>query len=132
MSYTFPFSTCETPHKKGIAQPYSALFNGINCAIICYFLLQTKHNYTFVLFFFILCFELFHVFSHSVHLSGSIQTNIIHLLSYAINISLLFFFYNYTTILPSLTFILFCMGLIVLDIYLFFNMNLIYFNMNIS
>ena len=22
--YTFPFNSCETPNKKGIAQPYSA------------------------------------------------------------------------------------------------------------
>ena len=35
--YTFPFDTCEKPNKNGIAQPYSAFFNIINCVIIFYF-----------------------------------------------------------------------------------------------
>lgn len=67
--YTFPFNTCEIPNKKGVAQPYSALFNLINCIIIFYFLLKTKNNYTFILLFSILCFELFHTFSHSIHIT---------------------------------------------------------------
>lgn len=68
--YTFPFSTCEKPNKNGISQPYSSLLNLINCLIIFYFLIKTKQNYTFILIFCILCFELFHVFSHSIHISG--------------------------------------------------------------
>ena len=38
--YTFPFNTCEKFNKTGIAQPYSSLFNLINCLIIFYFLLK--------------------------------------------------------------------------------------------
>ena len=83
--YTFPFSTCEKPNTTGIAQPYSSLLNLINCLIIFYFLLKVKQNYTFILLFFILCFELFHVFSHSIHITGTIQINITHMLSYCIN-----------------------------------------------
>jgi len=70
--YTFPFDTCEKTNKNGIAQPYSALFNLINCLIIFYFLLKTKHNYTFILLFSILCFELFHLFSHIIHIIVSL------------------------------------------------------------
>ena len=125
--YTFPFSTCEKPNKTGIAQPYSSLLNLINCLIIFYFLLQTKQQYAFTLLFFILCFELFHVFSHSIHISGSIQINITHILSYCINFSFLFFFYNYMKILPSIWFIIFYAFLIFCDIYAFCNMNVVYY-----
>ena len=125
--YTFPFNTCEKPNKNGIAQPYSALFNLINCVIILYFLLKTKQKYTFILLFSILCFELFHVFSHSIHISGSIQINITHLLSYCINFAFLFFFYNYVKKIPSISFIIFYIFLIFFDIYVFSNMNVVYY-----
>ena len=124
--YTFPFSTCEKPNKNGIAQPYSSLINLVNCLIIFYFLLKTKQNYTFILLFCILCFELFHVFSHSIHISGPIQINITHMLSYCINIEFLFFFYNYTKKLPSTWFIAIYLLLILFDIYAFCNMNVVY------
>jgi len=125
--YTFPFSTCEKPNKNGIAQPYSSLLNFINCIIIFYFLLKTEQNYTFVLLFFILCFELFHVFSHSIHIDGPIQINITHALSYCINFAFLFFFYNYTKKLPTMWFITFYLFLIFFDIYAFCNMNVVYY-----
>ncbi len=125
--YTFPFNTCEKPNKFGIAQPYSTLFNLINSIIIFYFLLKTKKNYTFILLFSILCFELFHVFSHSIHISGSIQINITHLLSYCINFAFLFFFYNYMKKIPSIWFIIFYVFLICFDIYVFSNMNVVFY-----
>jgi hypothetical protein len=125
--YTFPFSTCEKPNKNGIAQPYSTFLNFINCLIIFYFLLQTKQNYTFILLFSILCFELFHVFSHSIHITGSIQINITHLLSYCINFAFLFFFYNYVNQLPSILFLFFYIFLIFFDLYTFCNMNVVYY-----
>lgn len=126
-NYTFPFSTCEKPNINGIAQPYSSLLNLINCLIIFYFLLKIKHNYTFILLFFILCFELFHVFSHTIHVSGSIQINITHILSYCINFAFLFFFYNYLQKIPNTWFILFYIFLIIFDIYTFYNMNVVYY-----
>jgi hypothetical protein len=125
--YTFPFSTCEKPNKYGISQPYSSLLNLINCLIIFYFLIKTKQNYTFILIFCILCFELFHVFSHSIHISGSIQINITHMLSYCINFAVLFFFYNYVKKIPSSGFIIFYVFLIFFDIYIFCNMNVVYY-----
>lgn len=44
MEYTFPFNTCETPNKNGIAQPYSALFNAINCLVIVYFFSKNENK----------------------------------------------------------------------------------------
>ena len=125
--YIFPFNTCETVNKKGIAQPYSALFNLINCCIILYFLLKTENIYTFILLFSILCFEAFHVFSHSIHIPGSLQINITHLLSYCINFSFFYLFYNYTNKFPSIYFIIFYLILICFDIYSIFNMNVVFY-----
>ena len=125
--YTFPFDTCEKPNKNGIAQPYSVLLNIVNWLIIFYFLLKTKRNYTFILLFVILCFESFHVFSHIVHIDGSIQINITHTLSYCINFAFLYFFYNYLKKLPSIWFIIFYVFLIFFDIYTFCNMNVVYY-----
>jgi hypothetical protein len=125
--YTFPFNTCEKVNKNGIAQPYSLFFNLINCIIILYFLLQTKNNYTFMLLFLILCFELFHSFSHIVHIKGSIQLNIIHLLTYLINFAFFYLFYSYTKKFPNKFFILYLIVLVCLDIYSIFNLTIIYY-----
>ena len=96
MKLTFPFNSCEIPNKNGIAQPYSTLVNVINCLVIVYFLVKTTTNYAFLLIASILCFELFHLFSHSIHIPGSIQTIVIHVISYFINISFFYAFYSYT------------------------------------
>jgi hypothetical protein len=125
--YTFPFNTCEKPKKNGMAQPYSALFNLINCVIIFYFLLKTKQKYTFILLFSILCFELFHVFSHIVHIQSSIQTNIIHLLTYFINLAFFYVFYCYTNKLPSYDVVFYLIVLVCFDIYSFFNLSIVFY-----
>ena len=125
--YTFPFHTCETPNTTGVAQPYSAFINVVNCAIIMYFLLQTTKPYTFLLLFTILCLEAFHTFSHSIHIPGFIQLNITHMLSYCINIAFLLFFYHYVKKIPKGWFIMFYLLLIVFDIYAFCNMNVVYY-----
>ena len=125
--YTFPFDTCEKSNKNGIAQPYSALFNLINCLIIFYFLLKTKQKHTFILLFSILCFEIFHLFSHIVHIKGSIQTNITHILTYLINLSFFYAFYCYTKQIPSFQFIIYLFILVCFDIYSLFNLSIIYY-----
>ena len=125
--YTFPFNTCEKPNKNGIAQPYSAFFNLINCLIIFYFLLKTKENYTFILLFSILCFELFHSFSHIMHITGSMQTNITHILTYFINFAFLFFFYCYTNKFPSYEFVFYLIALICFDIYSLFYLSVVFY-----
>ena len=125
--YTFPFDTCEKINKNGIAQPYSALFNFINCVIIFYFLLKTKQHYTFLLLFSIFCFELFHLFSHILHIEGQIQINITHSLTYFMNLAFFYAFYSYTNKLPSYEFILYLILLVCFDIYSIFNLTIIYY-----
>jgi hypothetical protein len=125
--YTFPFNTCEKNNKNGIAQPYSALFNIINCLIILYFLLKTKHFYSFILLFAILCFELFHVFSHIVHIKGTIQTNVTHILTYLINFSFLYVFYFHTKKIPSYEFIFYLIILVCFDIYSLFYLSIVFY-----
>jgi len=124
IDYTFPFNTCEKK-REIIAQPYSVFVNLINCVIILYFLLKTTKFHTFLFIFIILCFELFHVFSHSLHIEGNIQVNITHTLSYAINFALLYTLYKRTNILPSTLFIIYYIFLIITDIYVFNNYNVV-------
>ena len=125
--YIFPFNTCEKINKNGIAQPYSSLFNLINCLIILYFLVKTKHVYNFALLFSILCFELFHLFSHIVHIKGSIQTIVTHFITYLINIAFLNVFYWYTNKLPNYTFIFYLFLLVCFDIYALFNLSIVFY-----
>jgi hypothetical protein len=125
--YIFPFNTCEKPNKNGIAQPYSVFFNLITCSIIFYFLMNTKTNPSFLLLFCILIFESFHVFSHIVHIPGSMQINITHLLTYFMNIAFFYLFYSYTKKLPSYEFITYMCLLVILDIYTFYNYSFIYY-----
>jgi len=124
--YTFPFNTCESV-QPGIAQPYSALLNLINSLVIFSFLLRTTRLSSFLVLVSLLCFELFHTFSHVIHIPGSIQTTVIHGLAYTVNASLLFFLYQYSNHMPHLAFLLFCSVLLVGDIYAFFYMDLIYY-----
>jgi hypothetical protein len=126
-SYTFPFDTCEKPREKGIAQPYSVFVNIINCIIVFYFLCQTKNKYTFSLLFSILCFEMFHTFSHCIHIKSNLQINITHILSYFINFSFLYLFYNYTKKIPSILFIIYYILLICFDIYSFIYFNVVFY-----
>jgi len=125
--YTFPFNTCEKPNKTGVSQPYSALFNFINCVIISYFLLKTKKWHTFILLLSILCFECFHLFSHIIHIKGNIQTNITHILTYIINFSFFYTFYVYTKKLPSYEFIFYLASLICFDIYSLFYLPIVFY-----
>jgi hypothetical protein len=125
--YTFPFNTCEKVNNTIPAQPYSVFFNLINCAIIFYFLLKTKQNNTFMLLLSILCFELFHTYSHCIHINGSIQINIVHSLTYFMNIAFFYLFYTYTKKVPSNEFIVYILFLVLFDIYSFLNLTIIYY-----
>jgi hypothetical protein len=125
--YAFPNSTCEKTNEHGISQPYSATLNIINCVIIFYFLLRTKHVYTFMLLGSILLFELFHAFSHIIHIHSSIQTNTIHVITYFINFFVLMVFYNFTKTLPSNSFMCILLLLILFDIFALINLSLIFY-----
>lgn len=118
-TYTFPFNTCEIPNKEGISQPYSVFFNLVSCFIIIYFLCITKSNYSKLLLFSILLFELFHTFSHSIHYNNYSQIIITHLLAYFVNFCYLFALYCYSNIFPSKIFLFYLIILILFDIYAF-------------
>ena len=126
-SYTFPFDTCETPNKKGIAQPYSVLINIITCFIILYFLCYTKNTYTFLFLFSLFIFEVFHTFSHSIHIKGKLLYTITHIAAVFVNIAFFSLLYHYTNKLPNIYYLLFLVGIIIVDIYCFFNLSFIYF-----
>lgn len=123
-NYNFPFDTCEKPYEDGITQPYSVAINSIVCIMIFYFLCKSQSFQSFLLLFSILCFELFHVFSHTIHIKGHIQTNIIHILAYLVNITLFYLLTKYSY--PSSVFLFFCFTIILFDIYAVFFMNVIY------
>jgi hypothetical protein len=135
--FTFPFDTCETPNKTGVAQPWSAFVNLVNCVIVFYFLLKTKHVYTFALLLSLLCFELFHMFSHIVHIPGLFvqntygisltHTTIVHSLAYLVNLSFIYTLYRYTKQIPSYVFILYLVVLVCFDIYSVFHLPVIYY-----
>ena len=125
--FIFPSNTCEKSNKNGIAQPYSTLINSIGCIMIFYYLLKSKKNYIFTLFFSMLFFELFHMFSHMNHIDNIFQTKIQHFLSYCVIISILYLFYCYSNKSPNYQFIFTFIVLICFDIYSILNLNLIYY-----
>jgi len=125
--HTFPFDTCEKVNETGIAQPYSTLFNVVNSAIILYFLWKSKHTYTQVLLTSILCFQLFHTFSHSLHIPGTVQVNVIHILTYFMNLAFFYAFYSYTNVFPQYGFMLYLLLVVCFDIYSVMNLSLFYY-----
>ena len=141
-SFTFPFDTCETPNNTGIAQPYSLIVNLIIICVIFYFFLisgcltfreaskqridvKCKSFPSALLLLSILCFEIFHTFSHMVHIPGNIQTYIVHFFAYCVNSSLFYLLYRYTSKFPSNGFLLYLCLLILLDLYALTHMKFI-------
>jgi hypothetical protein len=125
--FIFPFSTCETPKKDGIAQPYSVLANMLSIFVILYFLFQTKHIYPFLLLLSFLAFECVHAFSHTIHLPGYVQNNITHCIAYTINVFYLLTFYHYTKHAPNITFLIFLVCLTIFDVYSLMFLSFVYY-----
>jgi len=121
MEYTFPFSTCESPQETGVAQPFSAFVNAVNCLVILSFLLRTRKPAPFWLLAAILVFEVVHVVSHMVHVAGTVQVTVTHVLAYGINFALLFLFGK-----PRRGAAFLYVALIGLDLYAFFRLNVVY------
>jgi len=116
----FPMETCEKTDKDGwIDQPYSTAVNCLNTLIILFFLIQTKHTYTFFFLFSIFLFQIAHTFSHAFHIDGSIQMNIIHGLAYCINATLLYTLYRHSNVVPSLFLSILLLIFVGIDIYAF-------------
>lgn len=126
-SYIFPFNTCELPNLNGIAQPYSAFFNLINSIMIFSFMVRSKSKYSFILILSLFLFEIYHTFSHSIHISGKTQINITHFLSYVINLSLMYFFYGKLNTIPNNIFLFYYLLVILFDIYAFNNLNIVFY-----
>jgi len=126
--YIFPFNTCEKPNNNSfIKQPYSVILNLISCIIIIYFLTKTKRWYAQILLLVILLFELFHSLSHLIHIDGTIQIKITHILAYLVNIAYFFALYMHTKILPNLLFTIIIIMIIIFDIYAFNYLGFIYY-----
>jgi hypothetical protein len=125
--FIFPFSTCEKPNKRGIAQPYSVIINVISIFVILSFLFQVKNIYSFFLILSLLTFECIHTFSHIIHLPNYIQLNIIHSLAYIVNFCYLLAFYNYTHKAPSLFFLVILTILLFFDIYSFLYLSFVFY-----
>jgi len=126
--YTFPFNTCETPSKNGGSSTlFISFFNLINCIIIIYFLSKTQKIQTFFLFFSILCFEVFHLFSHIIHIPGSLQTNITHSLTYLMNTAFFYVFYCFTKKVPNRAFVFYLLALVCFDVYSLFYLSIVFY-----
>jgi hypothetical protein len=120
-----PNSTCVKKRTNTEFLSRTATLNIINCVIIFYFLLRTKHVYTFMLLGSILLFELFHAFFSHNSIHSSIQTNTIHVITYFIN-----FCFNgilqFQKTLPSNSFMCILLLLILFDIFALINLSLIF------
>ena len=125
--YTFPFNTCEKPKSGLIAQPYSVFFNLVSCAIVVYFLTKTKSIWPALLLLSILLFEMFHTFSHAVHIKGNGQIIITHLLAYLVNLCYFLALYKYSDVLPSALFLFYLGGVILFDVYAFKHLPFIFY-----
>ena len=126
-SYLFPFHTCEKPNSSGIAQPYSAFLNLVSCVIILYFLSKTKTTYARLLLVSILFFEIFHTFSHSIHIPNNSQIIITHILAYFVNFCYLFALYQYSGVFPDNYFLLYLSLVIAFDIYAFHSLPFVFY-----
>ena len=125
--FTFPFDTCETPKNEFFAQPYSVSINIMSTIIILYFLFNTRSLHAFLLLFFLLLFDLSHVFSHFIHIKSRIQITLVHVLAYILNFAFLYALYKNTNKLPSMPLSIFLILVLTFDVYAFFNLSLLYY-----
>jgi len=129
-SFVFPYNTLEKVRENGIVkQPYSAFINLLTCIMIIYFLMKTKTFHGFLLIGSILLFELFHTFSHTVHLKDIyyLQIKILHSLALVVNTSLIYALYKYSKKDLPMNLVLFIILLLVFDNYAFKNLHISYY-----
>lgn len=123
--YLFPFSTCEKP--KGGCTAMVCCGECTQYFYYLYFLLQVKNWYSFLLILSLLVFECVHTFSHAIHLPSYLQLNLIHSLTYVINVCYLFAFYNMTKKAASPLFLTYLAALASFDLYAFFFLSFVYY-----
>lgn len=126
-AYTFPFSTCEKPSNMMIAQPTSVLVNLISIVIILYFLLHCQQKATLMFFILLLCFEMWHTWSHVRHTPGFTQVRVIHVFAYLLNISILYMMVKFTGVMPSQKLVILLVGLTFLDVWAFAKLPMIFY-----
>lgn len=89
--------------------------------------MKTKNIYRGIFLGSLLLFEMAHAYSHIKHIKGHVQTNMIHALTYLINISLLFMLIHISSIRPPLLFMGLLGCLVVFDIYALYHLSLEYY-----
>ena len=129
-SFVFPYNTAEKVREDSIVkQPYSAFINAITCIMILYFLLKTKTFHGFLLIFSVLLFELFHTFSHTIHLKHIyyLQSQILHSIALIVNATVIYSFSKYSNKDLPLGIVIFIILLLGFDNYAFRNLHISYY-----
>ena len=129
MFYFYPFHTCEQPYisSKYIAQPVSATINIITVSILTYFFIKSHTIEIKLLLLSFIAFQVFHAFSHIIHIDGNIQSNIIHIIWYFLTFMILLTSIKITNKYPDIYIILLLIFVIIIDIsILIYSINKVY------
>lgn len=113
----FPFYTCEKINKHGVAQPFSTVVNITTSCILLYYAITAKTMHAKMAILGIFMVEVFHTFSHTIHIPGTFQRNGIHFLTYISDLLLLWALSKNTGIVPETWFIILFVCLIGIDMY---------------
>ena len=92
MEFNFPFTTCEVVHRGvgDIAQPWSTLVNVYTCWMLVRHARLDARLLVRVLLASYAAFEAWHALSHAVHVQGTVQADVVHVLGYAMSFCTLF------------------------------------------
>ncbi len=127
MQAFFPFHTCETPNKDSlVAQPVSAAINILTCIILIYFAWQARTITVKTLLLSFIAFQAFHAFSHTRHIEGHVQSNVIHTIWYFVAFMVLFTSMQMSKKPPPIFTIFILIFIIIIDMYLFFYTSKVY------
>ena len=129
-SFVFPYNTAEKVRENDLVkQPYSAFVNALTCIMLLYFLLKTETFHGFLLIGSILLFELFHTFSHTIHLKHIyfLQTKILHSIALIVNVTLLYALNKASNKDISIGLLLFIILLLGFDNYAFRHLHISYY-----
>lgn len=89
--HVFPFSTCESNSNNGIvAQPFSAAVNLVTCFALLGLMSTAKTRPVRLVLGVYALFQAWHAFSHAKHVTGNIQTNVVHVLAYMMSLATLY------------------------------------------
>jgi hypothetical protein len=88
--FSFPFTTCETNTNGSVAQPFSAIANAVTClTLLALLLLVAKTTPVRILLGSFAAFEAWLAFSHVKHIPGTLETDVVHALSYSMTLATL-------------------------------------------